>query len=211
MSPTTTRSTRCLTPRTSPPPFTRLVTGEVGLHYTDVRRSLGAVDDEKGIICGTGLPGQPGRRPDLPRRCAALGPRLGAARRPFVDLASHTPPAPPTAATTNGRELLLRWLRQQLRRRRSHQALSRVLFIARLRTRRRSAAQRFAKEMVELNLPPTIFEDVGTPAFYLNWLRPVGVRCRLMDGTWHTARRGRTTPASARRWTCASRSCTGTK
>ena len=29
--------------------FTRLVTGEVGLHYTDVRRSLGAVDDEKGI------------------------------------------------------------------------------------------------------------------------------------------------------------------
>ena len=30
-------------------PFTRLLDGEVGLHYTDVRRSLGAVDDEKGI------------------------------------------------------------------------------------------------------------------------------------------------------------------
>ncbi len=29
--------------------FTRLVTGESQLHYTDVRRSLGAVDDEKGI------------------------------------------------------------------------------------------------------------------------------------------------------------------
>ena len=29
--------------------FTRLVTGEVGLHYTDVQRSLGAVDDEKGL------------------------------------------------------------------------------------------------------------------------------------------------------------------
>jgi hypothetical protein len=29
--------------------FTRLVQGEVGLHYTDVRRSLGAVDGEKGI------------------------------------------------------------------------------------------------------------------------------------------------------------------
>ena len=29
--------------------FTRLTTGEVGLYYTDVRRSLGAVDDEKGL------------------------------------------------------------------------------------------------------------------------------------------------------------------
>ena len=29
--------------------FTRLATAQVGLHYTDVRRSLGAVDDEKGL------------------------------------------------------------------------------------------------------------------------------------------------------------------
>ncbi len=29
--------------------FTRLVTGRVGLEYTDVKRSIGAVDDEKGI------------------------------------------------------------------------------------------------------------------------------------------------------------------
>ena len=29
-------------------PFTRLVTGEVAARYTDVKRSLGAVDDEKG-------------------------------------------------------------------------------------------------------------------------------------------------------------------
>jgi len=26
--------------------------------------------------------------------------------------------------------------------------------------------------MAELNLPPYIFESVGTPAFYLAWLRP---------------------------------------
>jgi hypothetical protein len=32
-----------------PTNFTRLWTGEVGLHYTNVKRSLGAVDDEKGI------------------------------------------------------------------------------------------------------------------------------------------------------------------
>ncbi|MCP6769688.1 hypothetical protein NL529_33055, partial [Klebsiella pneumoniae] len=29
--------------------FTRLVTGRAGLQYTDVQRSIGAVDDEKGI------------------------------------------------------------------------------------------------------------------------------------------------------------------
>src|SRR4029079_15579467 len=28
----------------------RLVTGEAGLYYTDVRRSRGAVDDEKGVV-----------------------------------------------------------------------------------------------------------------------------------------------------------------
>ena len=34
------------------------------------------------------------------------------------------------------------------------------------------SALRFGKEMVELNLPPTVFEDVGKPSFYLTWLRP---------------------------------------
>ena len=29
--------------------FTRLLTAEVGLHYTNVERSIGAVDDEKGV------------------------------------------------------------------------------------------------------------------------------------------------------------------
>ena len=38
--------------------FTRLVTGEVGLVYTDLKRSLGAVDDE-GIYVGAGLHRQP--------------------------------------------------------------------------------------------------------------------------------------------------------
>ncbi|MBK6982074.1 MAG: hypothetical protein IPH30_11635 [Betaproteobacteria bacterium] len=30
----------------------------------------------------------------------------------------------------------------------------------------------FARQMIELNLPPVVFENVGTPAFYLTWLRP---------------------------------------
>jgi len=34
------------------------------------------------------------------------------------------------------------------------------------------SGRRFARTMAELNLPPYIFESVGTPAFYLAWLRP---------------------------------------
>lgn len=28
------------------------------------------------------------------------------------------------------------------------------------------------RELVEWNLPPVVFESAGTPALYLNWLRP---------------------------------------
>ena len=43
--------------------FTQLATAEVGLHYTDVKRSLGAVDDEKGVTWelvyyGSHVPGE---------------------------------------------------------------------------------------------------------------------------------------------------------
>jgi hypothetical protein len=30
----------------------------------------------------------------------------------------------------------------------------------------------FVKELVEWNVPPVVFESVGTPGLYLNWLRP---------------------------------------
>ena len=34
------------------------------------------------------------------------------------------------------------------------------------------SAQSFVRELVEWNLPPVVFESVGTPGLYLNWLRP---------------------------------------
>jgi hypothetical protein len=34
------------------------------------------------------------------------------------------------------------------------------------------SALNFARELVEWNLPPVVFESAGTPGFYLNWLRP---------------------------------------
>ncbi|MET0919305.1 MAG: hypothetical protein ABWY07_12910, partial [Burkholderiales bacterium] len=30
----------------------------------------------------------------------------------------------------------------------------------------------FVRELVELDLPPYVFESAGTPGFYLKWLRP---------------------------------------
>ena len=35
--------------------FSRLLTAEVGLHYTNLKRSIGAVDDEKGVTWGAGV------------------------------------------------------------------------------------------------------------------------------------------------------------
>ncbi|MGA8031760.1 MAG: hypothetical protein WCB48_05155, partial [Casimicrobiaceae bacterium] len=34
------------------------------------------------------------------------------------------------------------------------------------------SGQSFARELVEWTLPPYVFESGGTPALYLNWLRP---------------------------------------
>jgi hypothetical protein len=34
------------------------------------------------------------------------------------------------------------------------------------------STRRFSRHMVEANLPPYVFESIGTPAFYLAWLRP---------------------------------------
>jgi hypothetical protein len=34
------------------------------------------------------------------------------------------------------------------------------------------AGQTFAKSVLEWNLPPVTFKEVGTPSFYLSWIRP---------------------------------------
>jgi hypothetical protein len=34
------------------------------------------------------------------------------------------------------------------------------------------AGRRFTRHMVEANLPPVVFESLGTPALHLTWLRP---------------------------------------
>jgi hypothetical protein len=51
------------------------------------------------------------------------------------------------------------------------------------------AARRFAKLTGEVNLPPVRFAEVGTPAFYLSYVRPAlfagGMAARAPDGSGH--------------------------
>ena len=51
------------------------------------------------------------------------------------------------------------------------------------------SALSFVREMVEWNLPPVVFESVGTPGFYLNWLRPAVFAAGLWTDPGHTALR----------------------
>jgi len=45
--------------------------------------------------------------------------------------------------------------------------------------------------MLELNLPPAVFESVGTPAFHLAWLRPALFASALVTDPGDSANRAR--------------------
>jgi hypothetical protein len=151
--------------------FTQLATAEIGLHYSNVKRSLGAVDDEKGVTAelvydGNHVPGE-----TTPQFRAGLD--LGI---PF--------PLPHSSI----------WLRSAagVANGSSNSVLANFYFGAFgnnyvddgsiKRYRDFSAlpgfqidelsAQNFVREMAEWNLPPYVFESAGTPSFYLTWLRP---------------------------------------
>jgi hypothetical protein len=151
--------------------FTQLVTAKVGLHYTDVRRSLGAVDDEQGIAWSLVLNGShttlgtpallagkldygfalPLAHSSIWLRSAA-GASSGARDDPnanfyFGGFGNNY--------VDNG----------EVKRYRDYDSLPGFGI-------NEISGQSFARQMVEWNLPPVVLESAGTPAFYLNWLRP---------------------------------------
>ena len=171
---TTTRSTRCRTRRTSPtdfhpprrPPRPRSTTATCGARSarsTTRRASRGSVVDSGNRVNGR----------DHHRRSRGSSTSAVALPDPaLVDLAAQ---------------------RRRRRQRRSRQRRSRTSTSAasatttsttarssaiastircRASASTRSAALSFVREMVEWNLPPVVFESVGTPGFHLNWLRP---------------------------------------
>jgi hypothetical protein len=151
--------------------FDRLTQGEAGLRYSDVRRSLGAVDDEKGIKWSafTGAQHVTGETPwhargtfdygwDLPLRNSSLWLRGAAgyvSGNPDVSIANYYFGGFGNNYVDS----------REIRRYREWDAFP-GFGIDEI------SAQSFVRPMIEWNIPPYVFESVGTAAFHLAWLRP---------------------------------------
>jgi hypothetical protein len=155
-----------------PATSSRLTTAMAGLYYKDMRRSRGAVDDEKGVLgnavlysnyvdsrfvpqlLGTfdfGVPLPPAHS-SLWLRTAA-GAARGDANDPYANFFFGG--FGNNYVDANRPE----------KRYRQFDAFPGFEI-------NEISGRRFARAMGEVNLPPYIFESVGTPAFYLAWLRP---------------------------------------
>lgn len=151
--------------------FTQLATAEIGLHYTNVRRSLGAVDDEKGVnwelvYYGSHVPGETapqfragldfGFPVPLPHSSIWLRSAAGVANgdRNSV-IANFYFGAFGNNYVDDG----------SIKRYRDYSSLPGFQIDE-------VSAQNYVREMVEWDLPPYVFESAGTPSFYLTWLRP---------------------------------------
>lgn len=151
--------------------FDRLLTGQLGLHFTHVQRSLGAVDDEKGLtweavvtanhVNGQTIPQLRGSLDfgfPLPLAHASIWLRSAAGladgdrRDPFANFFFG---GFGNNYVDSG----------SIKRYREHYTLPGFGL-------NEVSGRSFARTMVELNLPPKVFESAGTPSFYLTWLRP---------------------------------------
>jgi hypothetical protein len=155
--------------------YTRLGTVESRLNYTDVRQSIGAVDDEKGILWTAALSyaHAGGRDTPLDSGLARAGLDIGTTLpwahsslwlRTAIGAAAGKDEDPMASFYFGG--FGNNWVDSgKVKRYREFYSLPGFEI-------NEIAARRFAKGMVEWNLPPVIYESVGTPAFHLTWLRP---------------------------------------
>ena len=151
--------------------FTRLTTTEAALKYTDMRRTLGAVDDESGVAANVSLTlNRAGDRPSallrggvdfglaLPLAHSSLWSRTaaGAASGKSDDpVASFYFGGFGNNYVDNG----------TVKRYRDFGAMPGFELDD-------VAGRKFVKQTLEWTLPPMIFESVGTPGFHLTWARP---------------------------------------
>ncbi|TAK50400.1 MAG: hypothetical protein EPO27_04600 [Betaproteobacteria bacterium] len=150
---------------------TRLRTGSAGLYFTDVRRSLGAVDDEKGltwnVVVSTNHAG--GETIPLLRADLDFGFALPLAHS-SIWLRNSTGIADGERADPYANFFLGGFGNNY------------VDNASEKRYRERDAfpgfeineigGRSYTRHMLEWNLPPHVFESAGTPAFHLTWLRP---------------------------------------
>jgi hypothetical protein len=150
--------------------FTRLITTEVGAHYTDVRRSLGAVDDEKGLTWALVYNGNHVNGQIVPqfRGEIDVGVPLFAHSSLWLRSAAGL-------ATGDRNDTVAKFYfggfgnnyvdDKAVKRYRSYDSLPGFGIDE-------VSALNFVREMGEWNLPPYVFESAGTPSLYLQWARP---------------------------------------
>ena len=156
------------------------------LNYSNVTGSMGRVDDEKGqkaharVARPTSWTGRPssGCYGTFDVGVAAAGRttrRSGCAARPASRRTTRTTCSPTSTSAAFGNN----WVDYADR-----EALPRVLQLPRPRARTRSAGATSSRRWSRWNLPPWRFAHVGTPGFYLTWMRPGPVRRRPGRPTW---------------------------
>jgi len=151
--------------------YTRQVTGEAALRYSDVRKSLGAVDDEKGGAAGLVLTAHEagGQAVTQLRASLDLGLALPLAHSSLwsrsVAGVGQGPQNNPLTNFYFGGFGNNKVDEGAVKRYREHYALPGFELNA-------VSARRFARQMVEWNLPPVIFESQGLPDAHLQSLRP---------------------------------------
>lgn len=169
-------------------PFTRLLVGQLGLHYTDIRSSLGAVDDEKGTLwnvvakanrvpfeTATQIYGNFDYGFQLPLAHSSIWLRTAAG-------ASSGSRADPVANFYFGAFGNNYVDNGTIKRYRDYDSMP-GFGIDEI------SGKSFGRELVEWDLPPIVFESLGTPAFYLNWLRPAVFGAALWTDPTDRARR----------------------
>jgi len=149
----------------------RLITAETGLHYSFVRKSLGAVDDEKGLKWEAVANAQRVHGDVIGQGHATLD--FGFALP--LDHASFWVRSAAGGSGGNRDDPFANFFfggfgnnyvdsRNEKRYREYYTfpgfGINEI------------GGKTFARSMAELNLPPYIFENVGTPSAYLTWLRP---------------------------------------
>jgi hypothetical protein len=174
--------------------------GTAGLYYTDVRRSLGAVDDEKGVkwrIVGSAnyvdsdlipmLRGDADFGFDLPLAHSSVWLRTTAG---IADGARSNPYAHfffggfGNNYVDSSAEKSIRESYASEKRYREYYAFPGFDI-------NEIGGRSYGRAMLEWNLPPYVFESVGTPGFHLAWLRPAAFASALWTDPGNSSLRRR--------------------
>ncbi|HEV8094083.1 MAG TPA: hypothetical protein VGP71_00055 [Burkholderiales bacterium] len=160
---------------------TRLRTGLVGMYYTDVRRSLGAVDDEKGLKWRAVLNGNlaDGELTPLLRGDVDFGFDLPLAHSSIwlrntagVADGARTNPYANFFFGGFGNNYVDSTAEKSPRENYASEKRYREYYAFPGFDIGEISGRSFGRTMLEWNLPPYFFESAGTPAFHLAWLRP---------------------------------------